>query len=524
MEGDTLESLSRLSIDLLEFLHRESYERLLDIADSFPEYYCRKNQFDVIVKVGGENCYCNSEILSSKSSYFRTALSQYYFVKEGSYIILEEPNISPDTFKTVLRFFYKRDINLNELDGYHCVNLLKAAEHFKLDEFIEELQRHIIHNKTTWLQYNFIRIVNEIFVKDGDERVRHHLIHKINDNPWYLLKSDELRILKPLCFISIMDDECFRVNQGITWDIIIKWGIQQSPTLRLGIPNWNYEDWMTLKEAVKELIPHIKFSIMSRNDYYGKILPFSKIISTNEQKLENEVLHCYLDKDILTTNSKLLRQIFLDNSSIINHFHANIILQWIIQSRKEQETFSIYPKVEKSFFDFFCFKRNNNNNRLFTSTSSITYQFNLLFSRSRDGILTEDDYNKKCENLPNTLVIAKIHDSTSIIGGFAPRGLNLGFLTLYTSTIDSSFLFNFKTGEPLIEKTVLCKMREDRDIENEYIPYLWVGPRFGAKDLAIDLHKMKAISIPQYYDKPIHDIKEFNVDDVEIYQIVEYQL
>jgi hypothetical protein len=104
MESDTLESLSRLSIDLLEFLYKEDYERLLNIADSFPEYYCRENQFDVIVKVNGEDCYCNSDILSSRSSYFRTALSSHdYAVKKGSYIILEEQSISPDTFKAMLK-------------------------------------------------------------------------------------------------------------------------------------------------------------------------------------------------------------------------------------------------------------------------------------------------------------------------------------------------------------------------------------------------------------------------------------
>src|ERR1051325_9145988 len=166
---------------------------------------------------------------------------------------------------------------------------------------------------------------------------------------------------------------------------------------------------MTLKVAVKELIPHIEFSIISRNDYYGKILPFSKIISTKEQNLEDEeVLLCYLDKDVLTPNSKLLRQIFLDDSSIINHFHANIILQWINEGREGQETFS-YPKIKKSFFDFFCFIRKPKRHRSLTSASSVTYQFNLLFSRNRNGFPTED-YHKKCDNLPNTLVVAKIHD------------------------------------------------------------------------------------------------------------------
>jgi len=103
MEGDTLESLSRLSLNLLEFLNTGDYEKLSSITDSFPEYYCKDNQFDVIVKVDGEDCYCNADILSSQSSYFRTALSNYYVTKEGSFIILEEPNISPDTFKAMLR-------------------------------------------------------------------------------------------------------------------------------------------------------------------------------------------------------------------------------------------------------------------------------------------------------------------------------------------------------------------------------------------------------------------------------------
>ncbi|GBB99092.1 hypothetical protein RclHR1_03410005 [Rhizophagus clarus] len=83
MEGDTLESLSRLSIDLLEFLRTEDYEKLLNIADSFPEYYCRDNQFDVIVKVNGEDCYCNSDILTK---YFSGYVQNNFKVIENFFI------------------------------------------------------------------------------------------------------------------------------------------------------------------------------------------------------------------------------------------------------------------------------------------------------------------------------------------------------------------------------------------------------------------------------------------------------
>src|SRR6266498_3291675 len=410
----------------------------------------------------------------------------------------------------VNRYFYKGEIDLNKLDGGLCVNLLKAAEHFGLDEFREELQHHIIYNKTLWLQHNFIRVVNGVFVRDGDERIRHHLDHKINDNPWYLLTTNEFILLKSSCIISLMDDECFIVNQGIVWDIIIKWGIQQCSTLRFGEPNWTYEDWMTLKGAVEELIPYVKFSRISRNDYYGKILPYNKIISVKENLEHEEVLIYYLDKDVMSSHSKLLGHIFLDDSSIINHFHANLILQWINESRdkeNENETFLPYSKIRKSSkFLFFKKKRQK-------QLRSITYQFNLLFRRSRDGFPTED-HRKRCDNLPNTLVIVKPHNSKGIVGGFAPRGL------AYTPAIGSSFLFNFKNGDPSMENTILCKMRKDKDIESEYIPYLWTGPRFGVRDLAIDLHQMKATSVPQYYDKPVHDDKEFDIDDVEVYQIV----
>ncbi|CAG8542716.1 14163_t:CDS:2 [Acaulospora colombiana] len=513
-----LESLSRLSIDLLNFLESGDYERLVDITNSFPEYYCRK-EFDLIVRVGegpdAEDFYCNSDVLRSRSRYLQNALL-YVHESEGEYKVLEEPQISPRTFRTLLRFIYKSDVNASELeiDGTLCVDLLKAAEHFGLDDVTEELQKYILDDKSGWLHDNFVKIINGVFTSDGDERIRHRLIHRINSDPRHLLDSKDLADLDERCFSMLLDDECLYISPGTAWDILVRWGVQQSPILRQDISHWTLKEWTVLRDAVGEVITRIQFSRISRNDFYGKVIPFGKVIP---QDLNHPVLQCYLDKDILYGHSEKLRHIILDYSSIINHFHADMILKWMGFGQEKLDPL----KRSKSLKRFFHIKKGKKSK---ASSFSPTYQFDLLFRTTiEDADKFEiENYEKTCNNLANTLVIVKVLDSKAIIGGLAPNGLNRDFLTLYTPSVDQSFLFSFQTGEPKTESSIVSRARKVRSANDEYIPYLWVGPRFGARDMVIDLKKMKCTCYPQYYEQGIYDGKEFRISECEIFQINEF--
>ncbi|CAG8480425.1 7583_t:CDS:2 [Scutellospora calospora] len=513
----SLETLSRLSLDLLDFLQKNGHERLSLIVDSFPEYYSR-TEYDVTIRVGQapniEDFYCNSDVLIEQSKYFRTALSHNYITKDGNSILLEEPTIIPSTFRILLRLLYKRDFDLSTLDGTLFINLIKVAEHFGLNDIRNELQRNIIESNSTWLQENLVKILNSIFIDDSgetSETIQNHLISKICSNPSYLLNSNDFGELKESCLAMLLSDIGFFMNQGIAWDIIISWGTRQNQALKRDIPLWSFQDWTLLKDAVKNVIIYINYDRISRNDFYGKIIPFSRIIPQN---LDSRALQHYLDKDVKSKYNDIFRRVYLDDSTLINHYHSDFILKWIDNRQK-----LVSIKKRKTLNRIFSFRKYKRNKSI--KQKAISRKFVLLYritSQDKDTKISIKDYKDLCINRPNTLVVAKVQGSNTIIGGFAPNGLDLDFLSSGTPTIDKSFLFLFKNGAPNFNDSIVSRMHNVHNFDNLNNSYLSVGPRFGIKDLVIDLYKMKCTCQPEYYDYIISD-KEFNIEECEIFQI-----
>ncbi|RIB12133.1 hypothetical protein C2G38_2101746 [Gigaspora rosea] len=521
-----LESLSRLSLNLLDYLQNNDYEYLSLITDSFPEYYSRK-EFDVTLKVGQlpdvEEFYCNSDVLISQSQYFRTALSHDYITKDGNSMILEEPMVTPIAFRILLRFIYKNDVDLNTLDGALVINLIKASEHFGLNDIRNELQHHIIECKSTWLQNNIVKLINGFFIDDSDElikNIQNNLVIKISNNPEYLLESNDLDKLKESCLVMILSDDHLFMNQGIAWDILMLWGIRQSQNLKQNITLWSFGDWSVLKEAVKNVVVHIKFDRISRNDFYARIIPYSRVIPHN---LSCHTLKHYLDKDVKSRYNDIFRRVFLDDSTLMNHYHADVILKWIdnrqknivpIKKRKSikfRRLFTFRPFNKKSRRKSIKQKQQLPNSRKFNLLCRITSQ------TKEDPNTFIKNYKENCINRPNTLVLAKVHGSNTIIGGFSPNGLELDYFSFCTPA-ESSFLFCFNNGELNNDDCIIGRMKNGSDVGGSYTSCLWVGPRFGNKDLAIDLNTMKCICQPQFYNS-IYADKEFIIDECEIFQI-----
>ncbi|RGB23128.1 hypothetical protein C1646_774966, partial [Rhizophagus diaphanus] len=71
------------------------------------------------------------------------------------------------------------------------------------------------------------------------------------------------------------------------------------------------------------------------------------------------------------------------------------------------------------------------------------YDFKLLYHSSQDGIDTST-FHKNCDNKGATIWVAKIKDSTQIIGGYNP--LNWNGNAVWKTTADS-FIFNFTNGK-----------------------------------------------------------------------------
>ena len=64
------------------------------------------------------------------------------------------------------------------------------------------------------------------------------------------------------------------------WDCLIKWGIEQTPGL--GSKNsdrakWNQENFEALKETLNLFIPLIRFSEISRANFFDKVRPYKAV-------------------------------------------------------------------------------------------------------------------------------------------------------------------------------------------------------------------------------------------------------
>ncbi|CAB4373359.1 unnamed protein product [Rhizophagus irregularis] len=77
--------------------------------------------YDVIIYAGEEQyvkeIHAHSNILSIRSQYFRSAFSNEWAEKKDGKFIFKKPNISPQLFNIILRFFYCGNIELKNLQG-----------------------------------------------------------------------------------------------------------------------------------------------------------------------------------------------------------------------------------------------------------------------------------------------------------------------------------------------------------------------------------------------------------------------
>lgn len=84
---------------------------------------------DVHFLVEGQTVYAHRAILYSRSDYFRTMFDAQ--MRESSALKIPIPDVSHDVFLAVMEYLYTRKANVRS--GQHAVELLKAADMFRLD-------------------------------------------------------------------------------------------------------------------------------------------------------------------------------------------------------------------------------------------------------------------------------------------------------------------------------------------------------------------------------------------------------
>ena len=91
--------------------------------------------------------------------------------------------------------------------------------------------------------------------------------------------------------ISILESDNLESEEIDIWDCIIKWGIGQNEELEKDISEWKKEDFIKLKNIIKDFIPLIRFNQISSDDFADKILPLKKVF---DKEVYREIYLYYL--------------------------------------------------------------------------------------------------------------------------------------------------------------------------------------------------------------------------------------
>ncbi|CAB4399570.1 unnamed protein product [Rhizophagus irregularis] len=222
--------------------HSISKDLLLMLTDA--------DDHNVIIQVGENqntrDFRAHSNILRARSHYFQIALSKKWVTKRNNEDVVKykKPNIDPGVFEIILRYIYTDEADLSEKSGTDIFKLLIASDELLLEKLFKYIQDYLIENRNIF---------------------------------YSLLKRDDLHI-----------------DEVIAWNHLIKWGINQIPLLKSDRDKWNETDYEDLKKAISQFIPLIRFSEISRADFYDNVRPYKAVISHN---VYEEMMKFYM-KDI----------------------------------------------------------------------------------------------------------------------------------------------------------------------------------------------------------------------------------
>ncbi|RGB26115.1 hypothetical protein C1646_431413 [Rhizophagus diaphanus] len=322
------------------------------------------------------------------------------------------------------------------------------------------------------MEQNFNLIYQTSFENDSFSELQKYCTDLISKEPDKIFNLLNFSSISDKLLISIIQNDDFQRSEIQVWEHVLKWGHAQHPELPSNVINFSKDDFNILKSDLQKFIPFIQFYNLTSKEFMDKVFPYREILP---EELYVNLLKTFLslsDRNIKKANPR--RTI---DSRIITPQYAELISKWIDRLEITDELIS-------------------------------SYEFKLLFRGSRDGF-TRKKFHEICDNKPRTVTIVKVKNSNEVLGGYNP--LEWNSYGRYSTTKDS-FIFSFNNDDYILSRVVY----ESNAIFNDSD----YGPLFGYNDLIIWGYDGNCSTSKSLYEKPIRKIKNFSVEECEIFQIV----
>ncbi|GBC18851.2 BTB/POZ protein [Rhizophagus irregularis DAOM 181602=DAOM 197198] len=382
-----------------------------ELLNDFEKLLSSGNNYDVIIKAGkNENIrsfYTHSLILSSRSTYFKAALSKNWARKKYGIVVFNKPNINPKIMELILKYIYTGTIELDKQKGLDILKYLVASDEICFGNLQNYIESYIIEKQEKFLNEDPTEVLQTILHYESLTSIKNFYLQLICDNPEVLFESSTFLTIDKTILISIVKRDDLYMNEYNIWEYILEWGIaQMSKCININVySNWTEEDFVELGEILYDFILLIRWAQIPPKLFHQKISPFKRIFSEN---IYDDIIGYYLDPDS-PPKSLFVSQPRNPSFKIINKKHFAIITSWI---DKEKEYYNI---------------------------KNVPYSLELLYSATRDGFETTK-FHELCDDKGPTLIVAKVKDTGRLIGGYNIKN---------HAMLGDSFIFSFKNQDDL---------------------------------------------------------------------------
>ncbi|CAB4383846.1 unnamed protein product [Rhizophagus irregularis] len=393
---------------------------LKELSNDYEKLFETELGYDVVIYSGEEpnakEFHVHSNILCIRSQYFRSAFSNEWTEKIDGKFIFKKPNISPQLFNIILRFIYCGNIELKNLQGPDVLKLLIAVDELNIGSLITHIQEYLIENRTEFLHQNPTGILETVYQHETFVDLWDFCLENICEKPTILFNSDKFINLKASLLELLLKRDDLNMNEIKIWEKLLIWCFsQQNVNVNNDPTKWSEENIIKIKEELHRFIPLIQFYNIEPADFFYKVYCYKDI-------LPQDLIHGLLEFHIVPnmkqkTNLPLSRKQDLKyhlDSILIEPDSILLLTSWI-------------DKKDSSHYD----KKN------------VPYDFKLLYRSSRDGI-DSNSFHTNCDNKGATIWVAKIKDSTQLVGGYNP--LDWSGDSGYKATVNS-FLFSTTDGK-----------------------------------------------------------------------------
>src|SRR6266536_6674557 len=312
----------------------------------------------------------------------------------------------------IIRFIYCGNIELKNLQGPDVLKLLIAVDELNIQSLVSYIQEFLIKHQTEFLHQNPIGILETVYQHETFMDLWNFCLEKVCEEPKILFYSDKFLNLKaPLLELLLKRDD-LNMGEIEIWESLLKWCFAQQ-NMKNDPTKWSKDDITKIERELYRFIPLIRFYNIEPTDFFYKVYCYKDILPQDliHDLLEFHIVPNMKPKSNLTPRKPNLK--FKLDSTLIESSHIPVFASWI-------------DKEESSHYN----KKN------------VPYNFKLLYRSNRDGIGI-DSFHRNCDDKGATIWVAKIKDSTQLIGGYNP----LDWSGNCWKTTADSFVFNFTNGK-----------------------------------------------------------------------------